>query len=258
MAETSTNLPSITFGIKRDLPYLDSGWQRFSGHYLIYASIGTFTLETEDARWLLPPQRAAWVRAGELIRIYAPSPIISSSVLYAPDVLLSLSFNCRVFGVTPLAREMILYAMQWDMHRDPQNQIADQFFLTLANICLELASNAAQFWLPHGRSPELSIAMDYILQNLQNTLQVDGIAQRVNLSKRTLARRFVEEANITCGQFIHHARMMRAIELLAEQNTSVIEVAYAVGFQSISAFNSAFRNFTQETPSQYRRQFVPR
>jgi AraC-like DNA-binding protein len=51
--------------------------------------------------------------------------------------------------------------------------------------------------------------------------------------------------------------MLRAMELLAEQRTPVIEIAYAVGFQSISAFNSAFRTFTQETPTQYRKQFAP-
>ncbi|HEX2620301.1 MAG TPA: hypothetical protein VHL11_09145, partial [Phototrophicaceae bacterium] len=119
MGRDWSELPDITFGIKQDLPCLDSGWQRFPGHYLLYASSGTFTLETEETRWLLPPQRAAWVRADALIRIYANAPITSSSVLYARNAIPSPAFACRVFGVTPLAREMILYAMQWDIQRDP-------------------------------------------------------------------------------------------------------------------------------------------
>ena len=54
-------LPDFTFGINQNLPALDSGWHTFPGHYLLYASTGTFTLAVEDRQWLLPPQRAAWV-----------------------------------------------------------------------------------------------------------------------------------------------------------------------------------------------------
>ena len=44
--------PDVTFGINRDLPSLDSDWQAFPGHYLLYASSGAFTLEVEDKQWL--------------------------------------------------------------------------------------------------------------------------------------------------------------------------------------------------------------
>lgn len=36
----------------------------------------------------------------------------------------------------------------------------------------------------------------------------------------------------------------------------MIEVAYATGFESVSAFSTAFRRFTGETPSQYRRRIA--
>jgi AraC-like DNA-binding protein len=257
MGQDWSSLPEITFGINQNLPFLDSGWQTFPGHYLLYASSGTFILEVDEMQWFLPPQRAAWVRADVQVRIQAKGPITSSSILFARDSIALPPSNCRVFAVTPLAREMILYAMQWDIHREPENKTADQFFSTLAGVCMELAMNAEQFWLPRPQSTELGSAMDYILRHLPSRLTVDEIAQAVNVSNRTLARRFVEEARITCGQFIHHARMLRAMELLAEHNTSVIDVAYSVGFESISSFNTAFRRFTQETPTQYRRRFLP-
>jgi AraC-like DNA-binding protein len=43
------------------------------------------------------------------------------------------------------------------------------------------------------------------------------------------------------------------MELLAEADSKVINVIDAVGFPSVSAFNHAFRAFTGETPSSYRR-----
>jgi AraC-like DNA-binding protein len=256
MGQDWSSLPKFTFGINQNLLSLDSGWQAFPGHYLLYASSGTFILEVEDMQWFLPPQRAAWVRADVQIRIQAKGPITSSSILFARDSIATPTFDCRVFAVTPLAREMILYAMQWDINRTPENSAADQFFGTVAHVCMEIAMNAEQFWLPRPKSTELGSAMDYILGHLPTKLTVDEIAQAVNVSNRTLARRFVDEAKITCGQFIHHARMLRAMELLAEHKTPIIDVAFSVGFESTSSFNTAFRRFTQETPTQYRRRFL--
>lgn len=252
------NLPNITFGINSRWPSLNTDWQTFPGHYLLYAATGTFTLEVDDRQWLLPPQRAAWVAADVLIRLHAKSPVTSSSILFAKGTIPTPSFDCRVFSVTPLAREMILYAMRWGMDRDPNDTVADQFFVAVANVCAELAAEPERFWLPRARSEELRCAMDTIMQQLNQPLTVDLIAQAVNVSARTLARRFTDEVHMTCGQFIHRARLLRAMELLAEGGEEpIIDVSYAVGFESLSAFTSAFRNFTQETPSAYRKRFLP-
>lgn len=254
----SIRIPDYTFGINRELPSLDSGWQTFPGHYLLYASRGTFTLEVEDRQWLLPPQRAAWVAADVLIRIRATASVISSSILFARESIPPPAFDCRVFAMTPLAREMIVYAMRWGIDRIPQDRAADQFFSAIADVCAELAASPEQFWLPRVRSAELTHAMEFILSHLDSPLSIEEIAQAINVSARTLARRFVQEAHLPCGQFIRRARMLRAMELLAERDVPIAEVAYAVGFESISAFNHGFRCFAQETPSQYRQRFLPR
>jgi AraC-like DNA-binding protein len=257
-SSAAAHLPDFTFGINQELPALDPGWQTFPGHYLLYASQGTFTLAVADRQWLLPPQRAAWVAADVLIRVRATGPITSSSILFARGSIPPPAFDCRVFEVTPLAREMILYAMRWGMTRDPQDRAAENFFAAVAAVCAELAATPEQFWLPRARSGELSCAMDHILTHLDARLTLQDVARNVNVSPRTLARRFDDEAQLTCGQFIRRVRLLRAMELLAQHDALVIEVAYAVGFASVSAFTSAFHRFTGETPSQYRRRFLPR
>lgn len=257
-ASSAIPIPDLTFGINQDVVSLDSGWRRFPGHYLLYASSGVFTLDVEDKRWLLPPQRAAWVAADVLIRIQATRPITSSSILFARDSILPPPFDCRVFAVTPLVREMIVYAMRWGIDRDPRDAMADRFFAAVADVCAELAARPERFWLPRARSDDLAHAMDYILSHPESRLRSEEIARAINVSPRTLARRFVEEAHLTCGEFIRRARMVRAMDLLTQPGMPITEVAFAVGFESISAFISSFRRFTQETPTQYRRRFLSR
>jgi AraC-like DNA-binding protein len=52
-------------------------------------------------------------------------------------------------------------------------------------------------------------------------------------------------------------RVLRAIEALARDESSVTAIAHAVGYTSLSAFNAAFRELTGRTPSDYRRTFRP-
>jgi len=255
-----TIVPSgpITFGIDQQFDNeFDSGWVQFPGHYLLYASSGAFSLTVGNTRWLLPPQRAAWLAAHTPMRLIASGAGTTSSVLFLEDAIPDLSFVCRVFVVSPLAREMLLHAMQWDRDRDPDsrlstNQIADTFFRSLATVCLDLAAVPDEFWLPQAQSPELAAALAYTLAHIGNRLNVADVAAAVNVSERTLARRFAEETGMTWRQYLRRARLIRAMELLAERDDNVINIAYAVGFTSLSAFNHAFREFTGETPSAYR------
>ena len=53
--------------------------------------------------------------------------------------------------------------------------------------------------------------------------------------------------------YLLHARMLRAMALLAAPGQSVQETSTAVGFVSLSAFTRAFTQFCGETPTTYRK-----
>ena len=50
------------------------------------------------------------------------------------------------------------------------------------------------------------------------------------------------------------ARLLRAMELLAEGRSNVTETAFACGFTNLSAFSKAFAGFTGQNPAVYRRE----
>ena len=47
--------------------------------------------------------------------------------------------------------------------------------------------------------------------------------------------------------------VLRAMTMLADGDATVLDAAVAVGFESLSGFNRAFRRLTGERPSEYRR-----
>lgn len=255
--KAATLIPPYTFGIAQTFTDLDTGWRPFPGHYLLYAADGAFQLEVESAQWLLPPHRAALIAADVPIRLRTRGRVSCNSVLFVRETLPTPESPCRVFAITPLAREMLLHTMRWGMERDPNDSQAARFFAALADLCVELAAHPDQFWLPRPRSPELARAVGYALSNLSTPLSLAQVAHAAGVSERTLLRRFASEARMSWREFLARARMIRAMELLEEQEPQVTEVAYATGFESVSAFSTAFRRFTGETPSQYRRRVTP-
>jgi AraC-like DNA-binding protein len=58
---------------------------------------------------------------------------------------------------------------------------------------------------------------------------------------------------MTWSAYVVQCRLLRAMTLLAEPGPTVLDVATAVGFESVSAFTRAFRRVTGETPTGYRR-----
>lgn len=248
----------LAYGFFQTFTSLPTDWRAFSQHYLLYASSGTFYLEVEQTRCLLPPQRAAWISADVSFRVSIHAPITCCSVLFAKDAIAPPPLPCQVFTVSPLARETFMYSRRWGPDRAPTDKRADHFFLTLSDLCAELAASPDHFWLPRGHSPELIRAIEYTLAELENQLRFAEVAQIAGVSERTLARRFVEETEMTWRQFLHRARMIYAMELLDTGETTVTETVFATGFDSLSAFSQAFRRFTGESPAQYRKKLHPR
>lgn len=250
----SFDYPRFTFGVHRVFDKtFDSGWVTFPGHYLLYSSKGAFRLEVNGVRWLLPPQRAAWVAAHVPLRLYAEAAGTTSSVLFAENAIPAFDFRCRVFAVSTLAREMLLHAMRWGPDREGEDGAAQHFFLALANLCLELADHPDDYWLPCARSEHLGVALVHSLDHLSEDLTFDKVADAAAVSERTLARRFIEETGMTWRQFMRRARMIRAMELLVNTDSKVIDIVFEVGYTSVSAFNHAFQEFTGQSPTTYRK-----
>lgn len=91
-----------------------------------------------------------------------------------------------------------------------------------------------------------------VLANLGNSdLSVDTLAEMMLMSRWQLRRRLVEEAGGTPNSLIRQVRLEEAAKLLARRAGNVSEVAYAVGFESLSHFSRSFRAHYGISPSEY-------
>jgi AraC-like DNA-binding protein len=61
---------------------------------------------------------------------------------------------------------------------------------------------------------------------------------------------------MTWQQYLLESRLLQAIALLAQPEPTALAVATTVGFDTMSGFARAFRRYTGETPSGYRRRVL--
>lgn len=226
-------------------------------HYLLYSASGAMRLEADNQRWTLPPARAALIAANKPICIVLPQKMTTCSVLFSPAFSTPPVPALSVFDMTPLARELVLACRQWGPDSGPLSDYARGIFETLRNVTWRLAATPSPVAVPIAKTEILTRALEITEDRLAENITFEEIAATLATTPRSLSRRFAQELGMTWRQTLRHLRMVRAIEALADSDHSIATVGFSVGYSSLSAFNTAFRGFTGQTPSEYRASFHP-
>ena len=98
----------------------------------------------------------------------------------------------------------------------------------------------------------LKLAMELMVQNIEEPLTIDELADCIKISKRQLERRFCRFLGATPTRYYLELRLTRARQLLQQTNRSVTEISVATGFISTPHFQRRFRDFFGVPPGSYR------
>lgn len=104
--------------------------------------------------------------------------------------------------------------------------------------------------------PELELvkkAKDIIDADYNHQIDVSYISKQLSVSKNHLNRLFKRYSGLTPTHYITKVRVGNALELLKQEDLSVLEIAYTVGFKSLSNFYKYFKEQTGYTPNEYRK-----
>lgn len=96
-------------------------------------------------------------------------------------------------------------------------------------------------------------AVEYIERNLDGHLGLDDVAVQSGLSVSQFCKVFKETTGVTFTEHVNRRRIEWARRELLRPGARVTEVAYKVGFTSLSQFNRSFLRFVGEAPRDYRK-----
>lgn len=100
---------------------------------------------------------------------------------------------------------------------------------------------------------DLQTAMDYIRDNLATDVRLPAIASVVGLSPHHFAKSFKAATGQAPHAYVIEQRVASARRMLADDEASIADIAYRVGFSSQSHLTTTFRRICGVTPQEYRR-----
>jgi AraC-like DNA-binding protein len=117
------------------------------------------------------------------------------------------------------------------------------------------ATQFTQAFLRNGNRAEpveIWKARNFIREHSDEELSLTRVAKVVNISANYLSEKFKEVTGVNFVDYIARTRTEKARELLENSNLRISEIAFAVGFQSLSQFNRIFKKLSGRSPSAYR------
>jgi len=94
---------------------------------------------------------------------------------------------------------------------------------------------------------------------LNPSLTIFNLANGLDIPSLELSLFLNKELHKNFFDYINEYRIDKAKKLLIDpdkKDHTVLEILYEVGFNSKSSFNTAFKKFTNKTPTQYRKELI--
>jgi AraC-like DNA-binding protein len=95
-------------------------------------------------------------------------------------------------------------------------------------------------------------AMAYLTENYTSNISREGLAASLNMHHDSLGRFFKMYTGKRINEFINDIRIQDAADRIADTDRSIIDIAFEVGFESLTTFNRAFLKVMKITPSEHR------
>jgi AraC-like DNA-binding protein len=186
------------------------------------------------------------------------------------DQLIGFLATGQVFTRKPtealFARTCKLLA-EWGVETDPQ-AVRQAFFdtrvmsarqhesvvklLSIFAEHLSMVSNQIVLREQNTEAPVISRAKQFINEHQTEELSLEQVASAVHTSKFYFCKIFKKSTGINFTDYLSRVRTERAKNLLLNPNLRVSEIAYEVGFQSLTHFNRVFKRILGRSPTEYR------
>lgn len=136
---------------------------------------------------------------------------------------------------------------------NPKEYQAVVQLLTIFAQHLSMVSNQLMVQQATAEPPVVTHAKNFIREHQSDDLTLTMVAKAVNTSTYYFCKLFKKATGIHFTQYLSRVRIEKAKNLLLNPNLRVSEIAYEVGFQSLTHFNRVFKKVTGLSPSSYRK-----
>ncbi|RFS21059.1 AraC family transcriptional regulator [Chitinophaga silvatica] len=223
---------------------------------LSYVEGGIAYITIDYKTYVVPARHYFWIPQGmpHILRIGNSATVLRSLYFYAHDDESNPFYKkLGIYPASELLIQMINYSERWDgKHVTPKDDNFE-FLVALKKLLPQLNNKALPIILPTTDNEQMQPIIRFLEKNIGEKLTLEDVSKKFNISERSLSRLFQSSIHISFLQYLKTLRMVKAIELILKSNKPISEIAYNVGYTSISSFSDAFHEFTNSRPSDFRK-----
>ena len=95
-------------------------------------------------------------------------------------------------------------------------------------------------------------ARQFIETHYSEDFSLADVARQVGMCSFYFCKKFKQATGMNFTQYVSRVRIEKAKNLLLNPNYRIIEIAYEIGFQSLTHFNRTFKSVAGQSPTDYR------
>jgi AraC-like DNA-binding protein/ligand-binding sensor protein len=139
---------------------------------------------------------------------------------------------------------------------EPEQYEAIVGLLSVFSGHLSILANRIAVRGEHAESPVVTRAKNFIEEHQTDELSLGQVARATNTSTFYFCKIFKKATGLSFTEYLARVRIEKAKALLLSPHRRVSEIAYEVGFQSLTHFNRKFRKIAGMSPTAYRAALV--
>ena len=226
-------------------------WHSHSWSQLLYASEGVITVETKQACWIVPTNRGVWVPAGQEHSVKMHGRVYLQTVYIEPDRIAITDLNCAAYEIPRLLHELIVHVCEIGIvngDSDENQNLIDFLTYQLKRL------TPFPLMVPMPRDERARRLALQVIDTPGTAKSLIELSSECGASLRTMQRIFSDELGVPLARWRNQVKMVHAVQLLAV-GKSVTQIAFDLGFESVSGFVCSFRQSFGVSPGQYRSKY---
>lgn len=118
---------------------------------------------------------------------------------------------------------------------------------------LSIKSNEISMQTANAELPVIKKAKEFICEHYAEDLHLGQVARAMNMSIFYFCKQFRKATGLSFTEFVSRTRIEKGKNLLLNHNLRISEIAFEIGFQSLTHFNRTFHKIVGQSPTEFRR-----
>ena len=229
---------------------------KHSKAHILVVLEGVASLDVENSQYVIPNGYFVWIPQEVMHRVSFNGKKVSLLNIYFPQEIQrdKMFYNIGVYPIPSILYHIIDMLKEKSIVLGREDWRFELLETTVHILPHMLSGSFLTLRLPTSQNHMIQRIVEKIHREYFKPITLQNVSKELGLSERSVNRYMNKELGISFTQYLRIYRITVAIRRMADSDESLGNIAYEVGYDSLTAFSNTFYKITGLRPSQFFRQ----